>query len=178
MVCLVLGAPALALHEPSLGFYCWREWRREAGKSDHEYLALTEWSAYGWAPPAVDLALTAGPGPDPGTRPTPVRVLVRLEVKVASPAFEPVAGRPDYAAMHRRARWQPVLTKKILLGGFRHGARIHLVSDIPLRAIFNDIWRRNGWPLELRAQVRLTGPKRTTGLPTTLQGVLPIIASD
>jgi hypothetical protein len=176
-----LGAGlADAGHEPHIGFYYWLEWRREHAEhaERHEYLPLSEWSAYGWAPPAVDIGLTAGSESNPWTRAAGVRLLVRLDMKVSRPVFDRLTGRPDFSTMHRRARWRQVLAKRIVVKGFGRGSRIHLVSNFPLAQVLDQTWGGGDWPLELRAAVRVLTPKPTKKLPVTVRGVLPILPNN
>jgi hypothetical protein len=179
---LVLGllcpGPARASHEAHVGFYYWLEWRQAHTEraERHEYLSLSEWSAYGWAPPAVDIGLTAGSESNPWARASRVRLLVRLDMKVSRPVW--VSGRPDFSAMHRRARWRQVLAKRIVVKGFAQGSRIHLVSNFPLGQVLDDAWRGGDWPLELRAAVRVISPRPKKNPPATLRGFLPILPSD
>ncbi|MFB3817540.1 MAG: hypothetical protein ACE147_07745 [Candidatus Methylomirabilales bacterium] len=163
LLAVSLAAPGAAApgHDPTIGFYFWRE--RPPGDEDrapglrageeHEYIALLEWSERGFAPEKIDVTLDAGWLASAWTDGARLRLQVRVQVQVGRFKVDPASGRTDFRAMEASSRWRPVLVKTITVKGFDRGDRIHLVSDLPLGKLLDEMWERDEWPLALKAEV-------------------------
>jgi hypothetical protein len=177
----VAGA-AEAGERPSIRFYCWRERALPPAVRDlasgPDYLPVTQWSTDRGAPRVIDVALDAGSrvsGRASGDR---VRLRVRVRLKVSRFRIDAQTGRPDYAGMHRLARWSPLVTKTILLRGFDPGERIHLVSELPLGSMRDEMWQRDEWPLELSVDVLITPAAPAKARAARIAASLPVIGAD
>jgi hypothetical protein len=186
LLALSLAAPGAAVpgHDPSIGFYFWRE--RPPGpesrgpdlpaREGHEYIALLEWSERGFAPEKIDVALDAGWLASTWTSGARLRLQVRVQVKVGRFRVDPASGRTDFPAMQAGGRWRPVLVKTITVKGFDRGDRIHLVSDLPLGKLLDEMWERDEWPLALKAEVWPVSPRPGKPAIAPVGGTLPIVA--
>jgi hypothetical protein len=163
LLAVSLAAPGAAApsHDPSIGFYFWH--RGPAGHEKgspprpahegQEYIALLEWSERGFAPEKIDVTLDAGWLPGAWSNGARLRLQVRLHVKVGRFRVDPASGRTDFQAMEAGGRWRPVLVKTITVKGFDRGERIHLVSDLALGKLLDEMWERDEWPLALKVEV-------------------------
>jgi len=174
---------AEAGERPEIGFYSWTLQRNNLYVSGYvpriparyEYGGSPIWYAGGWAPDVMDVAL------DAGSRWRRVRDILRVHVdlrmKVSPLKIDPVTGLTDFVAMGRSARWLLVLRKRILLKGLDHDQRIHLVSGLAFGRMLYEMWQRDQWPLELRAEVRVSRFGRGQAA-TTVTGRLGIIPGE
>lgn len=185
LLTLALAAPRAAVpgHDPSVGFYFWRERPPERARSTpavrvaegHEYVALLEWSERGFAPEKIDVTLDAGWLLGAWTSGARLRLRVRLEVKVGRFTVDPRSGHTDFSAMEASGRWRPVLVKTIVVKGFDQGDRIHLVSDLPLGRLLDEMWERDEWPLALKVEVWQVPPRSGKAHAQPVGGTLRIV---
>ncbi len=161
LLALSPAALAPASHQPTVGFYFWHQPRHRGGpaRDGQEYVALLEWSARGWAPERIDVTLDAGWLKGGWTSGRRLRLRVRLQIKVGRFKADPLTGHTDFPAMQAGARWRSVLVKTITVKGFDQGDRIHLVSDLALGRMLDEMWERDEWPLELKAEVWPLSPQ-------------------
>jgi hypothetical protein len=121
----------------------------------YEYLMLEEWSPNGWKPSKIDIALefdSAGK-----MKLSEVSSFhVSLSLRVGPLKGDPTTKITDFKGLEANAVWLPAhLARTVPRGSLPIATRLILIKDYNIESLTIGLWKKNLWPVELKARVSL-----------------------